>query len=58
VLTHRIDLVNQFRDDLVYGRDDKTPILNENILDSLHISTYHSKADKEDNFLVNEEDNL
>lgn len=58
VLTHRIDLVNQFRDDLVFWRDDKHPIMDDSILDSLHISTYHSKADKEDNFIDNEEIDL
>lgn len=58
VLTHRIDLVNQFRDDLVYGRDNKAPILTDDVLDLLHISTYHSKADKEDIILDNEEYDL
>ncbi|MDQ7009403.1 MAG: DEAD/DEAH box helicase family protein [Candidatus Gracilibacteria bacterium] len=58
VLTHRINLVNQFRDDLVYGRDEKAPILSEDILDGLHISTYHSKADESDKNLETEEFDL
>ena len=58
VLTHRIDLVNQFRDDLIYWKDEKAPILSEVILDWLYISTYHSKADESDKNLETEEENL
>jgi len=58
VLTHRIDLVNQFRDDLVYWRDEKSPILSDDILNWLHISTYHSKADESDKNLDTEEFDL
>lgn len=45
LLTHRIDLVNQFRDELVHGRDGKPPILEPDILSHFHVSTFHSRAD-------------
>lgn len=55
VLTHRIDLINQFRDDLIFWRDWKHSILSEKILEWLHTSTYHSKADNSDGNLDTEE---
>jgi superfamily II DNA or RNA helicase len=46
LLSNRIDGVSQFRDDLIYGRsgkDEKPPILSEEVRNNIKTSTYHSR---------------
>jgi len=49
VLTNRIDGLNQFRDDLVYGREEtQAAFLSQEVLKNTRIQTFHSKADNLD----------
>lgn len=48
LLSNRIDGVQQFRDDLIYGRigeSGKPPILSQEIINNLSVYTYHSRQD-------------
>ena len=58
ILTNRIDWLEQFRDDLVEGRNWKSPIIEEQFLKNISKNTFHSKADDLDGFIQDKYDEL